>query len=128
MIKNVLLSFLKSFHSSPLCRNEILTACTNPLHIFPRAALWPHHCHLQRTFRTLKWLGLSCDFSKIQASSCPRHLQAIYSGWKIGPQQLAWMHLSISLRSSLPQKFSLSHFLLLSLLSDLLMCYIAPLL
>lgn len=128
MIKNVLLSFLKSSHSSPLCRNEISTAYTNPLRSLPRAALWPHHCYLQRTFQTLKWLGLSCDFSKIQAPSCPRHLQAIYSVWKIGPQQLAWMHLSISLRSSLPQKFSLSHLLLLSLLGDLLMCYTALLL
>lgn len=122
-LKSVLLSPLKSSHSSPLCKNEIPTAHTKPLPVLPRPSLWPHHCYLQRTFQTLKWLGLSCDFSKTQAPSCPRHLQAIYSVWKIGLQQLAWMHLSVSSWPSLPHKFSLSHHLLLRLLSDLLMCY-----
>jgi hypothetical protein len=45
--------------------------------------------------------------------------------WKIGLQQLVWMHLSVLLRSSLLQKFSLYHLLLLRLLRDLLMCYTA---
>lgn len=94
-VGDILISSLKSSFNAPLWKSKFPVPYHKALHHSPYTPLWPHHYYLQRAFQTLKWHGFSSDFSKRQAHSRLRHLQAIYSVQKIGPQLLAWMCLSL---------------------------------